>query len=374
MRSFLVAVLGALMLSACADSQHDAMPDASPGAATGAADTAQAAAPALRVLESFDVGPTVYVRALAVDAANDVLWVGTSLGAHRIDLKSYEARGTFTRANGLANEYVFTAMTDSRGNTWLGTNGGGLSHYRSGEWKTYFPLHGLADYWVYALAEGAPGELWIGTWAGANRLDVESGRFETYVEELVNEWVYGVAVDSRRQVWFGTEGGVSMFDGERWREWAHKDGVGEPNHAALPPSTNTGLGTRSRHDLSVMVDGGASYNPDYVFCIHAAADDSIWAGTWGGGVSRFDGERWRNFSVRDGLAGDIVFAIAESGDGALWFGTDRGLSRYDGSRWQRFGVDEGLPAPSVYAVAVAPNGEVWAGTRGGVVRIGAGTP
>jgi ligand-binding sensor domain-containing protein len=364
MRAFVAAALAALVVSGCSDAPRDA---AAPAATAGASSS-------FRVLESFEVGPTVYVRALAVDAANDALWVGTSLGAHRIDLRSYEARGTFTRANGLANEYVFTTLSDSRGDTWLGTNGGGLSRYRDGEWKTYFPMHGLADYWVYALAEGADGALWVGTWAGANRLDVDGERFDTYYEELVNEWVYGVAVDSRRRVWFGTEGGVSMFDGERWMEWTHQDGLGAPNHAALPPSTNTGLGTRSRHDLSVMVEGGASYNPDYVFCIHVAADDSVWAGTWGGGVSRFDGERWHNLGVRDGLAGDIVFAIAEGEDGAMWFGTDRGLSRYDGGRWQNFGLADGLHGLSVYALAVAPDGEVWAGTRGGVARIGQAGP
>lgn len=327
-------------------------------------------ASALQVLETFEVGPQVYVRALAVDEAAKLLWVGTSLGAQRIDLGSFDAVDTWTRNNGLANEYVFTALVDSRGEGWVGTNGGGLSRLRDGAWQTYFPMHGLADYWVYSLAEAAPGTLWVGTWAGANRLDVDSGRFETFHDELVNEWVYGVDVDARGRVWFGTEGGVSMFDGERWREWTHKDGLGAPNRAGLPPSANTGLGTRTRHDLSVTVDGGASYNPDYVFCIHAARDGSVWAGTWGGGVSRYDGDAWSNLTRDDGLAGNIVFAIAEDAEGVLWFGTDAGISRYESGRWRNFGTDDGLPGGAVYALAVTPAGEVWAGSKGGVARIG----
>lgn len=368
MRAVVLAALLPVLLAACSDPPPTAPPGAtSPAAAT--ADERRA-----RVLESFQVGAEVYVRALAVDAGTNSLWVGTSLGAHRIDLGSYEAENTYTRENGLANEYVFVALADGRGDAWLGTNGGGLSRYRDGEWRTYFPMHGLADYWVYALAEGGPGTLWIGTWAGANRLDVATGRFETYYEELVNEWVYGIGVDARGRVWFGTEGGVSMLDAGQWREWTHKEGLGAPNHAALPPSANTGLGTRSRHDLSVLVEGGPSYNPDYVFCIHVARDGGVWAGTWGGGASRFDGERWTSLSSRDGLAGDIVFAIAEDAGGALWFGTDQGLSRYDGRTWQTFGTDDGLPGKAVYALAVTPAGEVWAGTRGGVARIGYEAP
>ena len=367
MRAVVLAALLPLALAACSD---DAPRTAPPGDRAAVDARTAGEERSVRVIENFSVGAEVYVRSLAVDAAANVLWVGTSLGAHRIDLASYEPVNTFTRENGLANEYVFAALVDGRGETWLGTNGGGVSRYRDGEWRTYFPMHGLADYWVYALAEGAPGTMWIGTWAGANRLDVESGRFETYHDELVNEWVYGIGVDSRQRVWFGTEGGVSMLDGETWREWTHEDGLGAPNDAALPPSVNTGLGTRSRHDLGVLVDGGPSYNPDYVFCIHVARDDSVWAGTWGGGVSRFDGVRWTSLASRDGLAGDIVFAIAEDAAGALWFGTDQGLSRYDGGRWQNFGVADGLPGKAVYALAVTPDGEVWAGTKGGVARIG----
>lgn len=334
------------------------------------ADAPDVARPDFRVIEHYEVGAGVYVRALAVDASSRTLWVGTSLGLQHIDLGSFEAIGTYTRRNGLANEYVFATLVDSRGNTWAGTNGGGVSRLRDGEWQTWFPMHGVADYWVYSLAESDPGTIWIGTWAGANRFDVESGSFETYHDELVNEWVYGLDVDSQGRVWFGTEGGVSMFDGEQWREWTHDDGVGAPNTAGLPPSVNTGLGTRSRHDLSVTVEGGPSYNPDYVFCIHVAADDAVWAGTWGGGAARYDGERWHNFTSASGLAGDIVFAIAEDAEGALWFGTEQGVSRWDGRTWQRFGIEDGIPGQAVYALAVTPDGEVWAGTKGGVARIG----
>jgi len=234
-------------------------------------------------------------------------------------------------------------------------------------------MHGLADYWVYAFARQSNGALWVGTWAGANRFEPDTGRFTTYLKELVNEWVYGIGVDSRDRVWFGTEGGVSMFDGKQWYAWTHDQGLGAPNNDKLPISTNTGLGTRSRHDLSVLADGSPTYNPNYVFCIHVDSRDRVWAGTWGGGASRFDGEGWNNLTTHDGLAGDVVFAITSDRYGNLWFGTDRGLSRYDGHAWQTFGKDQGMPGDNVYAVAATPDGEVWAGTRGGVARIGYGS-
>ncbi len=323
-----------------------------------------------RVVESFQVGENVYVRSLAVERARHTLWVGTSAGAMEIDLETRALRRTFTREHGLANEYIFAIGIDSDGYKWFGTNAGGVSRFRDNEWKTFFPMHGLADYWIYAFAEQRDGTYWIGTWAGASRLDRGKLEFTTFREELINEWVYGIGIDSKDRVWFGTEGGVSMYDGANWRHWTHeKDGLGGPNLQQLPASANTGLGTRSRHDLSAMVQGSETYNPNYVFAVLVDRDDVIWAGTWGGGVSRYDGERWRNLTTADGLAGNLVYSIAQDQTGAYWFGTNHGLSRYDGKRWQNYAATDGLLSDDVYAIAVAPNGDVWAGTRGGVVRL-----
>ncbi|MBL8535230.1 MAG: regulator [Betaproteobacteria bacterium] len=324
-----------------------------------------------KVMETFEVGANVVVRSLAIEEAAGALWVGTSAGVLEVDLKSRAVRSTFTREHGLANEYVFAIGIDSQGYKWFGTNAGGVSRYRNGQWKTYFPMHGLADYWVYSFAERGKGEFWVGTWAGVTRVDLARLKFTNYVKELINEWVYGIAVDARSRVWFGTEGGISMLEGDQWRHWSHKDGLGAPNVANLPNSTNTGLGTRSRHDLSTQVEGQESYNPNYVFAIHAAPDGTVWAGTWGGGVARFDGKVWRNYTTRDGLAGNVVYSIAQEPGGAMWFGTNHGLSRFDGSRWTTFGKGQGLTGNDVYAIEATRSGEVWVGTKGGVSRIAA---
>jgi ligand-binding sensor domain-containing protein len=322
-----------------------------------------------RVKDVFEVGPAVYVRALTVEPAKGALWVGTSAGVHEVDLASGKLRNTFTRKEGLANEYVFAVGLDRDGYKWFGTNAGGVSRYKDGKWKTFFPMHGLADYWIYAFAQQRNGNFWIGTWAGANRVDPKTGKFTTYVKELINEWVYGITVDALDRVWFGTEGGVSMFDGRTWKSWNHKSGLGAPNNEKLPFSTNTGLGTRTRHDLSVGAEGPATYNPNYVFSILSAVDGSIWAGTWGGGVSRFDGKVWTNYTSKEGLAGNIVYSIAQDREGVLWFGTNTGVSRYDGKSWKNLSIKDGLLDQNVYAIAIGPDGDVWVGTRKGVARI-----
>lgn len=322
-----------------------------------------------KVIETFEVGTDVYVRALVIEESANSVWVGTSVGVHEVDLTNGLLKQTFTRDSGLANEYIFGIGIDTKGYKWFGTNAGGASRYKDGKWKTYFPMHGLADYWIYTFANDKQGNLWIGTWAGANKFDVKTQKFTTYVKELINEWVYGIAVDKQGRVWFGTEGGVSLFDGKNWKSWSHKDGLGSANTGKLPASTNTGLGTRTRHNLTTLLEGSATYNPNYVFSIFVAKDQTVWAGTWGGGVGRYDGQKWTNYTTQEGLAGNIVYAITQDKDGVLWFGTDNGVTRYDGKTWRSIGRSDGLLGRDVYALAIAPNGEMWVGTRSGVARI-----
>jgi ligand-binding sensor domain-containing protein len=112
-----------------------------------------------------------------------------------------------------------------------------------------------------------------------------------------------------------------------------------------------------------------------------AADGTLWFGTWGGGVSRFDGQTWTAFTTpvdgtgADGLISNEVWSVAVAPDGALWFGTACGVSRYveDTQTWSAWTNKEGLAHDKVYVVALAPDGTPYLGTENGVSRLtGAG--
>lgn len=376
-QQWLVVVAG-LLLAACSNDESPAKDSSAktplePASLSSPAQASNSNKGGYRVVDSFNVGKQVYVRSMVLDAKQNQLWVGTSVGVLEVDTTTRNLLNTYTRDQGLANEYVFGMHIDQQGNRWFGTNGGGISRYSPAkEWKTFFPMHGLADYWVYSFAEQADGTLWIGTWAGLSKFDPKTETFQTYVKELVNEWVYGLDVDSKQRVWIGTEGGVNMFDGKTWSTWTHKDGLGADNEQNLPISTNTGLGTRSRHDLSILSMDQQTYNPNYVFSLVAAKDDSVWMGTWGGGVSHFDGKTWHNYTTKDGLAGNIVYSVAQDENGGMWFGTNAGLSHFDGKEWQIFTKSDGLLDNNIYAIAPQGKNQVWVGSRAGVVLLSAG--
>ncbi|HET6442423.1 MAG TPA: two-component regulator propeller domain-containing protein [Phycisphaerae bacterium] len=110
---------------------------------------------------------------------------------------------------------------------------------------------------------------------------------------------------------------------------------------------------------------------DDVYAIAVDAAGRVWAGTLDQGVSVYNGREWRTFGVYDGCSGERVFGLAADPDparGSVWIATDHGLTSWtptpDGKgAWRTWTQADGLPASQVYAVAVGPAGRVWIGTE-----------
>jgi signal transduction histidine kinase/ligand-binding sensor domain-containing protein len=81
-------------------------------------------------------------------------------------------------------------------------------------------------------------------------------------------------------------------------------------------------------------------------------------------LTSFSLERW---GERDGLPQNFVNALAQTRDGYLWMGSERGLIRFDGTRFTVFTPEStpGLSTAWVTALAAAPDGTLWVGTGGG---------
>ncbi|MBM3212641.1 hypothetical protein FJZ33_10500, partial [Candidatus Poribacteria bacterium] len=81
-----------------------------------------------------------------------------------------------------------------------------------------------------------------------------------------------------------------------------------------------------------------------------------------GGVSRFDGKGFTNFTTKNGLVDDWVNSIYSEVDGSIWFGTWKGISRYDGKKFVSFTTQQGLSSNLVNFIYGDPDGTIWFGT------------
>jgi len=68
---------------------------------------------------------------------------------------------------------------------------------------------------------------------------------------------------------------------------------------------------------------------------------------------------YTHYTVKDGLAGSVVYCAAEDREGFLWFGTESGLSRFDGTHFQNFTTAHGLPDNEVLKLFVDSKNRIW---------------
>ncbi|WP_177191846.1 sensor histidine kinase [Parafilimonas terrae] len=66
-----------------------------------------------------------------------------------------------------------------------------------------------------------------------------------------------------------------------------------------------------------------------------------------------------HYDVKDGLSGINVYSIAQDKDGFLWFGTETGLSRFDGENFKNFTVSDGLFDNDIIYVFADSKNRVW---------------
>jgi len=326
------------------------------------------------------------VKGMFVD--DDAVWVGTSGGAIRYDLKSEEYKLFDVNNGSLISNGVFH-ISKLHGRIMVGTYGGGMSAYdpKTTKWKNYNIPDGLADQFVYDIDEDEQGNFWIATWSGVNfvpggNMDDPNG-WVTYTVEntkggLPNDWVYGVEVGKNGDIWFATEGGLAKLDKDRkWVNWQHEDGLGAPYEKVKDDITFTNDPAKaSKHHARQKAEQGLSnikvgYNPNYIVALELDAEGNIWAGTWGGGLSKFDGKKWTTYTVKEGLPGNHIFMLRMGKNGRLWIGTNAGLAqpKADGNGFNVLTKKDGLYADNVFSLAEASDGSLWVGSFGGVARL-----
>ncbi len=106
---------------------------------------------------------------------------------------------------------------------------------------------------------------------------------------------------------------------------------------------------------------------DAIISSEMDAAGNLWFGTFGLGVSKYDGKSFTSFTTAQGLAHNIVRSITEDKTGNLWFATDRGVSKYDGKSFTSFTTAQGLAHNRVRGIAEDKTGNLWFGSDGGGV-------
>ena len=109
----------------------------------------------------------------------------------------------------------------------------------------------------------------------------------------------------------------------------------------------------------------------HVMCLASDKYGRLFAGTEGNGLWMLEpGKTWRQFTTRDGLGDDFIYAVAVDHQARIWVGHARhGVSVYNGASWKNYDRLTGPVGERVFDIQINPvDGEVWIATSAGIAR------
>jgi diguanylate cyclase (GGDEF)-like protein len=294
------------------------------------------------------------VTSVVEDAAG-TLWVGTSVGLHRLNRITGETT-PFPIAAPRGDPINVTSLYEDRtGGLWVGATG---AVYRLGPTRStaprYYPLS-PEETRVTDATEDSAGNVWIATeGAGLLQFAARSGTLHQFRHDVGDPYSLGrdrimaLVADRRGGMWVGTENsGLDYADPVTGRFIHHR----------FDPNTPSSISSNSVQSLYLDATG------------------ALWVGTFSGGldVSPLTASAIESFGSVPGDASSLSYntvpKFAEGAGGQIWVATDGGgLNRFDPAtgRFVRYTQQTtNLNTGGVVGVVEGRRGDVWIGTWGG---------
>ena len=339
-----------------------------------------------------------WVGSLFEDRDGD-LWVGTGSALIRLRDDRFSVYGS---SEGFPSDEPTAVHQDRHGGVWAGYHASGLVEFNAGKLRSYTTADGLASNEVFTIRDGGHGELLIGTSNGLSRM--EKGRFLNYAvpDPLGRRSVYDALEDAHGQLWAATPSGVYKFDGASWRPVVQ--GHSSANDFVVSLTTGrdgsvwagtlsnglwqviNGKWPESKPRLFTTADGLGS---NKIRSLYEDAAGTLWISTFGGGLATFRDGVFHNYAARDGLLSDNISHLTDDGGGSFWLSTTRGISRISPQQLQDFsdgkiraltpenyGISDGLRSvqcspsfPAGGGGMRTSDGRLWFTTAGGLATL-----
>lgn len=265
------------------------------------------------------------------------------------------------------------------GSLWFTDSQGGVVQRNGSLWVRYDQLDGLMSV-PASLVVDAFGMVWA---AGEEDSTAATAQFQNGVWQLERHnrlsWrVHPKAVFKAQDgsLWFGAESGWDSGEGHLGgflqrvgTRWIHHNalryvyGIGQSGDGTM---------WMGSHQLTRFIspDGWQQLSEpehlnSYVHSIAGGAGASVWVGMRTYGVYQFDGQVWRQYDSRDGLADNTVNSLLVAQDNTVWAGTEQGVSRFDGRQWQTYALPRLLSIHFEQTIRQTQDGALWINLEGG---------
>lgn len=104
-----------------------------------------------------------------------------------------------------------------------------------------------------------------------------------------------------------------------------------------------------------------------VMDIFQDANNNMWFATNGGGVSKYDGNKFYTYNTNNGLISNFAFSIVQNEKKDILIGSDKGLTSINAKLIKKYSTCDGEPLPQILKLYYY-NNITWLGTEKGVYQ------
>ena len=309
---------------------------------------------------------------------NGRLWLGTR--GHGLLCANTNGLVVFTAKDGLLGDTISSLYEDRERNIWVGLDRAGLARLRPQRFSVLGPKQGMSVPVVWTVCEDPSGAMWFGTEGGGlNRW--EGGRFTRFDvgwENTPGE-VRSLFFDAQKTLWVGTAyRGLFHFENGRLTSPLDLKRIGYQVFAMHEdPEGRLWIGnTKGLYRWDRQMDAVKSFGPadgltnTDVRAIVTDAAGRLWVGTYGGGLARWEGDRFIHCGNSGAPGQANVSGLYADPDGALWLGTiGGGLCCWRNGKLASYTTSRGLPDNRIGSVIGDDLGYLWLGSPAGIFRV-----
>jgi ligand-binding sensor domain-containing protein len=227
------------------------------------------------------------ISASSITSVGDTLFISSSNGLYSYT-QEQKLNIVWAHEEEQHNTLIFVENIEEI--LYFGSFGGLVFKYENGTTK---PV--LDEFWVtnnatHTVFKDSHSNLWIGKQHNIAVIDANN-EVNEFLLDSIHHSTFHITQDSKENIWFSTSSSLSYYDGSQVTNFYHADGV------------------PIEYCLKVIEDENGIY----------------WIISKGMGLLRFDGEKFMQLTIEEGLNSNFIHSALKLGN-TLWLGTANGIN------------------------------------------------